>query len=231
MRVHCRIKQTTPAIGRPMVKKVSHGRIKEIMRRICFLFQCPCLREAPLGLRPIFIKATVPAVLFSGFPLPLAEFRQTAFAEDPRARTHHFTSQLETSRVVRPAPRDHVIQAHEVVVCTAIWSMCQGASANSVVDAAMDSTSSRCSSSRFPTDRANCSLSMISDFGTSPAWLPMLRSCSCPSAFTGRHSADRLNATGASSAAWILLGLSRLLLIDRMALQRRLQWTVISDYG
>jgi hypothetical protein len=33
-----------------------------------FLFQCPCIREAPLGLRPIFIKATVPALLFSGFP-------------------------------------------------------------------------------------------------------------------------------------------------------------------
>lgn len=53
MSVNCRIRQIAPAIGRPMVKKVSHGKISEMMRRI-FLFQCPCLREAPLGLMPMF---------------------------------------------------------------------------------------------------------------------------------------------------------------------------------
>lgn len=50
------------------------------------------------------------------FPLPLAKFWQAALAPDRRARTHDFTSQLATSRVVQLSLMDHVIQQHEVVV-------------------------------------------------------------------------------------------------------------------
>lgn len=64
----------TPANGRPMVKNVSHGRMNEIMRRICFLSQSPCLREAPLGLMPMIFKATVRAALFRWFSAGLARF-------------------------------------------------------------------------------------------------------------------------------------------------------------
>jgi hypothetical protein len=56
MRVHCRIKQTTPAIGRPMVKKVSHGRIKEIIRRIRFSFSAPVYARRRSGSGPSSLR-------------------------------------------------------------------------------------------------------------------------------------------------------------------------------